>query len=90
MECCEVCVCLWKVQWCAANAMTHLLDIYCVCIRPVLQDELLQEEEGPLVVHLLPQLHLGDPLVGVRRRPGTAVAHVVLQGGFALELSHLC
>lgn len=57
----------------------HLLDIDRIGVRGVLEDELLEEEERALVVHLLAQLHLGDPLIGIGGGPRTAVAHVVLQ-----------
>ena len=43
------------------EAIVHLSDIESPFVRLMLEDELLQIEKGPLVVHTLSYLDLGDP-----------------------------
>ena len=39
------------------ETIANLLDRYRILLRAMLQDELLEEEEGPLMRDLLPDLH---------------------------------
>ena len=54
------------------------LDADGVSLHAVLQDELLEEEERALVLHLLSHLHARGPLIGVCGCPGARVAHAPL------------
>ena len=45
------------------KAIIHVLDVKAFLSCVVLNDELLQEKESPLVVNSLANLHLGDPQV---------------------------
>jgi hypothetical protein len=46
------------------KAIIHVLDVKAFFGCIVLNDELLEEKESPLVVNPLTNLHLGDPQVG--------------------------
>ena len=54
------------------------LDADGVLLHAVFEDELLQEEEGALVLHLLTHLDARRPLIGVGGCSGARVAHVPL------------
>lgn len=59
------------------EAVGHLLDADGVGVGAVLEDELLEVQEGALVVHLLARLHDGLPrVIGEAGRAGRALHHL--------------
>ena len=61
------------------------LDFDAVDVCSMLEDELLEEEEGALVVHVLPQLDARVPAVWVRIMPVAVEAHVPFDDVFDNE-----
>ena len=64
------------------NSLFHLLDVYCLLCSRVLQNELLQEEEGPAVGNMLSNLNCSNPLIRVCLDSSARVAHMFLLGEF--------
>lgn len=64
------------------DPLLGLLDPYGLVGGLVLEDELLEVEEGAAVGDVLAELDLGDPLVGVGVDLGAGVAEVVVDGEF--------